>query len=212
MLAASVRTPQQPWQRAAACRSAAAVASAAPPAASLRSRNAQQPRALRCASHAAPFTQQRAAALAPRCRRRAAPASRRAAVAPLAALKAITNFDGSFALEPEADAQLRGLLGSATFRTQVASERGWQQPGAETPAVRGLASCAAVRAACGAASACARRPRVRLALTAFSAFCYPQVVFTGRLFTPAPWTPTTKLGMPAVRAAAQPPQQSEPAL
>ena len=153
MLASSVHAPQQPRSHAAACRSAAPAASTAPPAASLCSRNATQPRAVRCASHAALATQPRAAAFALWCRRRAAPASRRSAVAPVAAIKAITNFDGSFTLEPEAEAQLRGLLGSETFCTQVASERGWQQQGAETPAVRGVASCAA-----GPPLRCSRAP------------------------------------------------------
>ena len=58
---------------------------------------------------------------------------------------------------------------------------------------------------------CSRRLRATPGAAARSnrkrAFCYPQVTFTGRLFAPAPWTPTTKLGMPAVRATPLPPLQ-----
>ena len=142
MLAACARAPLPPQSRCAAPRAAAPLA--APPAASLRPRAAPGAIALH-AVRGASLPQLRRAA--PR-RRRIPPASRRLAAAPRAAIKPITTFDpDNFTLEPEADAELRKLLGSATFCSQVAAERGWQPQAPDAPAVRGGTRARALRRA-----------------------------------------------------------------
>jgi hypothetical protein len=56
------------------------------------------------------------------------------------------------------------------------------------------ACCAKARDFAAQRSLVSASPKACLLLSA-----PPQVAFTGRLFTPAPWTPTTKMGMPVVR-------------
>lgn len=172
MLAACARAPQPPQLRCAAPRAAAPLA--APPAASLRPRAAPGATAL----HAV-----RAALLpqllrAPPRRRHAMPGSRRFAAAPRAAIKPITTFDpDNFTLEPEADAELRKLLGSATFCSQVAAERGWQPQAADAPAVRGGPRPSALRRARCATGPHAAPKRVTSRLSAASSALHLKRVF-----------------------------------
>jgi hypothetical protein len=106
------------------------------------------------------------------------PGSRRFAAAPRAAIKPITTFDpDNFTLEPEADAELRKLLGSATFCSQVAAERGWQPQAADAPAVRGGPRPSALRRARCATGPHAAPKRVTSRLSAASSALHLKRVF-----------------------------------